>query len=497
MVTDKQVGRLFNLSNKEKTQEIAALKSGMTAKTARKYLKAQKLPSEIAVKHDWRTRKDPYADDWEKILKMLELNGGLEAKTIFEHIQKDKTVKYSEGQLRTLQRRLKIWRVLNGPDKEVFFSQIHYAGDLCESDFTDLSKLNITISGKIFEHLLFHFVLTYSNWETGTICFSESYESLSEGFQNALWELGAVAERHRTDRLSAAVNKECNPELFTERYKSLMNHYGIKSECIQVAKPNENGDIEQRHNRFKRALEQSLLLRGSRDFESVEAYKEFLKNLFVSLNRCRQEKLLEELKVMKPLPAKRLNDCKTITLKVGQSSTVNLAHNTYSVSSRLINEWIICKLYAQKIEVWYAQKKIEELPRIRGEAKHKIEYRHIIGWLIRKPGAFINYRYREDLYPSSNFRMAYDYLLEKHSSKIAVREYLAILHLAAHEGEQPVENILRILLNSGADINSTIIAEKVKTVEKGLAIPEVHIDEVSLNVYDDLLNNREEEVINE
>lgn len=497
MVTDKQVGRLMKLSNKEKTQEIAALKSGMTAKTARKYLKAQKLPSEIAVKHDWRTRKDPYAEDWEKILGMIELNGGLEAKTIFEHIQKDKTVKYSEGQLRTLQRHLKIWRVLNGPDKEIFFPQIHYAGDLCESDFTDLSKLNITIAGKIFEHLLFHFVLTYSNWEEGTICFSESYESLSEGFQNALWELGAVAKRHRTDRLSAAVNKECNPELFTERYKSLMNHYGIKSECIQVAKPNENGDVEQRHNRFKRALEQSLLLRGSRDFESVEAYKEFLKKLFVSLNSCRRDKLLEELKVMKPLPAQRLNDCKTITLKVGQSSTINLAHNTYSVSSRLINEWIICKLYAQRIEIWYAQKKIEELPRIRGEAKHKIEYRHIIGWLIRKPGAFINYRYREDLYPSSNFRMTYDYLLEKHSSKIAVREYLAILHLAAQEGEQPVENILRVLLNSGADINSTVIAEQVKSVEKGLIIPEIHIDEVSLNVYDDLLNNREEAIINE
>ena len=150
--------------------------------------------------------------------------------------------------------------------REVFFAQQHPPGRLGASDFTHMEELGVTIQGQSFPHLIYHFVLTYSNWETGTVCFSESFESLSEGLQNALWELGKVPHRHRTDRLSTAVNNMIDPVEFTDRYKGLMRYYGLESEKTQAGHGNENGDVEQRHLRFKRAVEQELMLRGSAGF---------------------------------------------------------------------------------------------------------------------------------------------------------------------------------------------------------------------------------------
>ena len=234
MVTDQQVRRLFMLNEKEKSRTIAAAKAGMDPKTARKYIKKGKLPSQIKCNHDWRTRKDPFEEDWPEILAMLEINPGLEGKTIFEYFQQINPGLYQDNQLRTLQRKLKYWRATEGPAKEVYFPQKHYPGELCASDFTHMSSIGITIRGELFKHLIYHFVLTYSNWEAFTICYSESFESLSAGLQNALWELGGVPARHRSDRMSAAVNKDCNPETFTHNYRSLLRHYGITPERTNV-----------------------------------------------------------------------------------------------------------------------------------------------------------------------------------------------------------------------------------------------------------------------
>src|SRR5262249_39778386 len=162
-----------------------------------------------------------------------------------------------------------------GPAKEVFFAQVHHPGRLGASDFTHCEELRVTIAGSPFPHLIYHFVLTYSNWETGTVCFSESLESLSEGLQNALWQLGGVPEVHRTDRLTAAVQPGAHPDVFKRRYQALLRHYGLRGQAIQAGKGNENGDVEQRHHRFKTALDQALLLRGSRDFDSRDRYATF------------------------------------------------------------------------------------------------------------------------------------------------------------------------------------------------------------------------------
>ena len=99
----------------------------------------------------------------------------------------------------------------------------------------------------------------------------------------------------------------------------------------------------------------------------------------------------------------------------------------------------------ERVEIWYGQKKVEEMPRLRGRSRHRVDYRHIIDWLVRKPGAFENYRYREELFPTSRFRMAFDELKGQLGAR-GSKEYLAILELAAKESEAKVDEALRVLL---------------------------------------------------
>lgn len=225
MVTDLQVRKLRSLDRQGITKEKAAARAGLDPKTARKYRQLSRLPSEVKLMaRDWRTKPDPFVTVWPQLEEMLGLNPGLEAKTLFVDLQRRYPGQFADGQLRTLQRRVKQWRALSGSAKEVFFDQVHYPGRLCASDFTHCTKLGVTIQGVPFDHLLYHFVLTYSNWETGTVCFAESYESLSEGLQNALAELGGVPQMHRTDRLTAAVPPGTEGASFTERYQGLLRH---------------------------------------------------------------------------------------------------------------------------------------------------------------------------------------------------------------------------------------------------------------------------------
>ena len=487
MVTDKQVRRLMKLIKTEKTRYIAANKAGMDEKTARKYVGIGRLPSELGTYHTWRTRKDPFEEVWEEIRDYLASNSGLESMTMFSYLQSKYPGKFSDGQLRTLQRKIKVWRALEGPAKEVYFAQVHHPGRLCESDFTDMSRLGVTICGEHFKHLIYHFVLTYSNWEHGTICFSESYESLSEGLQDALWQLGGVPAEHQTDRLSAAVHKVNHPEEFTRDYSSLLRHYGLTGRKIQAGHANENGDVEQSHFRFKKALDQALMLRGTREFSSRNEYQLFLDQLFEQLNRGRKGRLDEELQVLKSLPQSHYDGCKRQKVKVGPSSTIHVQHNVYSVPSRLIGEWVEIRIKAQYLELWYGQKHIETIPRIRGEYKHLIEYRHIIDWLVRKPGAFENYRYNADLFPTSRFRMSYDYLKKARPAK-ANKEYLKILHLASQETESGVDDALRTLFDQDGDITVQSVESIIKSNQVITSVREVTIDNVNLTAYDALLN---------
>ncbi len=244
MVTNRQVRKLMTLLNQEATLSTAAAKAGMDERTARKYRRLGKLPSEVRRLHDWRTRPDPFAEVWDEVRAKLEATPGLQAQTLFADLQRRRPGRFQDGQLRTLQRRVKRWRALAGRPKEVFFEQRYEPGALGQSDFTYMTALGIRIQGQPFDHLLYHFVLPYSNWEWGTVCFTESFESLSAGLQTALWKLGGAPHAHRTDRLSAAVHQEMHPEVFTRRYQALLAHYRMAGRRIQASQPHENGDIE-------------------------------------------------------------------------------------------------------------------------------------------------------------------------------------------------------------------------------------------------------------
>ncbi len=490
MVTDSQVRMVRRLSKTEKNQEIAAAKAGMAPKTARKYLRMGKQPSESQADRDWRTRPDPFAEMWEGIREQLELNPGLESKTLFARLQHDHPGRFADGQLRTLQRHIKVWRVTAGPAREVYFAQKHEPGRLGASDFTHMTELGVTIAGQSYPHLAYHFVLTYSNWETATICYSESFESLSEGLQNALWELGGAPAAHRTDSLSAAVNNMSDLDEFAARYRGLLDYYGMAGQKTQPGRANENGDVEQRHHRFKRALDQALMLRGSRDFANTDEYRLFMKALLAQLNAGRRARLAEEIAVLRGLPERRTESYKRELVRVDSGSLIHVDRSAYSVPSRLIGARVEARLYMDQIEVWYAQTRMEVLPRLRGRGKHRVDYRHIIDWLVRKPGAFESYRYREDLFPTSRFRMAYDALRESDGPGVA-RRYLEILELAAREGEDRVDGALRVLLEGGEPLNCDAVRAILDREGSIAAVTDVAVTTVDLRQFDALFTRAE------
>lgn len=492
MVTDQQVRRLFTVQNKYEYRYQAADAAGISSKTARKYRKTGKLPSQCRVEHTWSTRRDPFADDWAFVVQLLEdTQATLQAHTILDYLQRANPGKYHNGQLRTLQRRIKAWKALYGPAKEIFFSQVYYPGQWACSDFTSMNKLNITIAQQPFEHIFYHFVLCYSNWQTGRICFSESFESLSLGIQDALWKLGGVPSLHRTDNLTSAVHKVGHPDVFTDKYRALSTHYGFESSKTNPASPHENGDVEKSNDLFKKAVDQSLIIRGSRDFDTIEQYAQFLQKIIDRMNENCHKRFAEELEVLRELPNLRYDDYETRTCKVGRGGTFRLLHNTYSAHSRLAGEKIKVRVFADKLEIWYAQRYIETLPRLRGENGHHINYRHIIDRLVRKPGAFENYCYKDDMFPTSLFRIAYNILRDTCSIRQASKEYLKILELAAKEGESLVNEALRLLINLDEEIEFEKVKQFIDSKQKAPEPTEVHIEPVDINDYDMLLETPE------
>lgn len=490
MVKDRQVRRLLGLLALGRPMRVASASSGMCERTGRRYRDLGKLPSEVAPDHRWRTRVDPFADVWPEIHEQLEASPRLQAKTLFGWLQRRYPGRFQDGQLRSFQRGVKVWRATCGPAKEVFFGQVHHPGRLCASDFTHMTSLNVTIGGQVFEHLIYHFVLTYSNWESATICFSESFESLSEGLQNALWELGGVPARHRSDRMSAAVNNLSDRAEFTARYQSLLEHYGLEREMINARQAHENGDAEQSHRRFKEAVDQELLLRGSREFATRADYANFLRELIARRNAGRQKRLDDEMPLLQALPSGRHEAFQRLRVRVDSGSLIKVKRNVYSVDSRLIGEWVDVCVKADHLEVWYGQKEVDRLPRLMGRQKHRINYRHVIDWLVRKPGAFEDYRYREDLFPTSRFRMAYDALKESMGSR-ASQQYVQILHLAAHEGESVVDEALRVLLQDERPVTFEAVEEFVRRGQTAPAATDVFVEMTDLVLFDSLLSHKE------
>lgn len=439
--TNQQVKKLMKYKQTT-TQEVAALKAGMSIKTARKYLKARSLPSELSRPHNWVTRTNPFTEVWEEITSFLFGAPRVQAKTIFQYLQNKYPGRFQEGQLRTLQRRCQQWQALHGPEKAVMFSQEHLPGNQSQSDYTNMDGLEIKLAGQHFKHLLFHFMLTYSRWEHVMICYEESFLSLTQGYEQAVWSLGAVAKEHRTDNLSAATRAIGGGREFTERWQNVMRHYGVVPSRNNPGVSNENGSIEKSHDLFKTAVEQRLILRGNRNFRDLQEYEEFLVDVQKSRNSARQAALVVEVEALQNLPTEKWLTPKVVPVRVSPASTVQIEKTTYSVPSRLISYVLMAHIYYDKIQLYYGQKCLQEMPKSRHTAV--IDYRHIIDSLLRKPGAFAHYQYREALFPQVCFRQAYDVLCQ-YSAARGHKYYLELLLLAKLHGEQQVAASLALL----------------------------------------------------
>jgi hypothetical protein len=443
-VTNEQVKKLMIESSKIGISG-AALKARMSEKTARKYRKLGKLPSELRYKREYRTRIDHFEGDWDEVSGMLQVSDGkLEAKTIMQYLIEKYPDQYKSKHLRTLQRKIKQWHCEYGRDKPVIFRQDLTPGRQSQSDWTHMDACGVTIAGQPFKHLLFHFMLPYSRHETVMVCYTESYETLSRGFEQAVEEIDGLCLEHRTDNLTAATQKSGGSRVFTKRWKSLLAHYDVTPSRNNPGESHENGSVEKSHDLFKKAVVQQLLLRGSNNFASLKEYEAFVFKLKDKRNAERHERFMEEKKLLKRLPPGAFNEASMIKVRVNPSSLIRLQNSTYSVPSRLIGSMLDAYIYRDHIDLYFGRSKVATLPR--AEDGIQIDYRHIIGSLIRKPGAFESYQYKAALYPNVSFRLAYDALKAGFSS--ASKRYCELLHLAKMEGEHDVTSAIDLLLEA-------------------------------------------------
>jgi len=452
----------------------------MSEKSARKYRDRNGLPSQQKKSpRNYRTRTDPFVDVWTEVQEKLEVEPGLKAKTLFEWLQAryndSQTVRFPDSVRRSFERRVNQWRSLHGPGKTVYFSQEHHPGRLAASDFTNCNELGVKIAGLRFDHLFYHCVLTFSNQESVSLCFSESFESLSTGIQKAFWEFGGVPLRHRSDSLAAAVRNHTTQRELTERYAALMAYYNCEAERTNPQCANENGDVESANHHLKSRIDQALLLRGSRNFDSREDYVRFVEDLVAKANLGRRKDYLEEMAHLRQLPDTRLDtDDMVKGIQVTASSTIVVRTNTYSVPSRLIGNMVDLRIGAESITVTHCGHVIQTMPRLVGKKLVAINYRHIVDSLMRKPGAFASYRYREEMFPTSSFRMAWDNLRAAHSEKVADRLYIELLHLAAYESQEAVANALRHLL--ATEVTLDVDAVRKLVVESTMIRPVTEVD---------------------
>ena len=491
--TETQVRIAMRERVQGKTQEQAAAKANLRSRqTVAKYEALERYPSEMKRLRTYRTHADAFEEDWPEIEPMLREGAGLEAKALFEWLCEQKPEKYRAGQLRTFQRRVEQWRGLN-QSQVASLDQVRMPGEMMQLDGTWLTELKVTIRGELFRHLLIHCVLPYSNWEWGRVAQSESLSAVRLGLQSSLRKLGYVPESVQTDnsaaatrRLGIAEEEEAGQERgYTASYLQLLEHYGLKAASTHVASPNENGDVEAQNGALKRALEQQLLLRGSRDFDDIEAYEAFVFEVMAKRNRSRQPWLDEEIAVMKPVTATALATSIMQKVCVSRSSLIRVLKKSYSVPTSLIGKEVTVHIQEWTVDVYYAGQWVERLPRAIGTQNHHINYRHLIDSLLRKPGGFRSYRFREELFPRLIFRQAWEQLQQWHSPRRADLLYLQVLHLAARTLEEDVALALELLVQSGQAWNLEDV--KLLLAPEAVAVPQLETGTVDLALYDRLL----------
>jgi len=438
-------------------QASASARAGVSERTGRRIEAGQLNPLENKDRH-WRTRKDPFAEVWDsEVVPLLEEQPRLNATTLFEDLQDRHPGRYPNGRKRTFQRRVKAWKGLHGPDKEVMFRQVQEPGRQGLSDFTQLKAVEVTIDGEALAHRLYHFRLAFSGWShLKVVLGGESYTALAEGLQEALWRLGGAPREHRSDSLSAAYKNLTahEQEDLTERYEALCKHYGMAPTRNNRGLGHENGAVESPHGHIKRRIEQALLLRGSADFESLDTYRVWLDGIVRRFNRRCGEALEIERAQLGALPPRRTTDFTEQVVPVTTSSTIEVKRVLYTVPSRLIGERLRLHIFDDHIEGYIGSAQAVSLPRVYAVSHERrarcIDYRHVIASLARKPQAFRYSQLRDDLLPNATYRRIWAELDARLEPRAACKRIVAILALAARaDCEQSLGAYLLRRLDTG------------------------------------------------
>lgn len=469
------------------TQETAAAKSGVSIRSGRRIDKAGG-PRPTA-ERDWRTRPDPLDAVWQtELLPILRAEPSLTGTTLLEYLLDHYPAHYDQSVLRTLQRRVKQWRALEGPDKDIIFRQ---QAAIAVQGFSDFSHPNdvVLIGGQPFAHLFYQFRLAFSGWRSVTVVQGgESFVALSEGLQRALLQAGGSPEEHRTDSLSAARNNKQN--VWTDDYEALCQHYGMTPTRNNLGKSHENGVVECANGSFKHRLSQQLTLRGSNSFRHMDEYQAFVDKVVHQLNRRVRQRFAEEQQALQPLPDSGVPRYQTLTLKVTRSATIEVKRVLYTVPSRLIGERVNIQLYHDKLALYVGQTKALTLPRVYPKPDEsrarRIDYKHVIRSLASKPQAFRYSQLRDDLLPTPTYRTLWEHVDRVLPKREACKWMVTVLRLAyEYDCESPLgAELLRDVLDGKLPDIKTIQARFLRT---GDLVDHVSTPQHALAGYDDLL----------
>jgi hypothetical protein len=478
-------------SRQTSTPTVAAAMAGFSRATGYRIEADPTLPSQKKRPRE-RRRPDPIAHLWEaEVVPMLVAAPGIRAVGVFDEMRR-RHPELPDGVRRTLERRIRQWRAMHGPEQDVMFSQEHPPGRMGLSDFTDVAELGITIAGAPLDHRLYHFRLAFSGFEHAHVILGgESYVALAEGVQNALWALGGVPELHRTDSLSAAfrnLDAAAQADL-TKRYEALVAHYGMVATRNNPGMAHENGSIESPHGHLKRVIEDELLLRGSRDFTDLDAYRRFIDEVIGRRNARNRKKIEIEKAELGELPERRTTDYEEARVIVTSRGGFVLKLVFYTVPSRLIGHWLTVRVWDDRLVCFLGSTEVVTLRRGRSPDHHKhvhvVDYRHVIHALRKKPMALLNLVYRDQLFPREAYSKAFEALLAGVGDKRACRTMVGLLALAHDRAcEAELAELIAADLNAGRLPDLDGLRERFQP--PATAVPEIRIEMPSLDSYDEL-----------
>jgi hypothetical protein len=490
-VTDHQM-RLYMKLRQTNPTAVAAAKASIGLATAYRIENDPRLPSQKKSPRG-RRRSDPLADVFDsEVVPLLKAAPGIRPVALFEEMLR-RHPHLGSGIRRTLERRIRAWRAIHGEEQEVIFRQRHEPGRLGLSDFTQMGRAGITIAGQPLEHRLYHFRLAWSGFEHAHVVLGgESFVALAEGLQNAFWSLGGVPREHRSDSLSAAFRnfESQTREDLTRRYDELCRHYGMQPTRNNAGIAHENGAIEGPHGHLKRAIEDALLIRGSRDFDDLAGYRRFIDEIVSRRNARNAKRIDAERAELKALPERRSADYEEITVRVTTSGGFTLRKVFYTVPSRLIGHRLRVRLHDDRLELFIGGTHLLTLPRGRASPSGKhdqvVNYRHVIHSLRKKPMALLGLVYRDRLFPRQAYRRTFDVLLERLPERQACRTMVDLLALAHERGcEAELADELAATLEAAA--LPDMAALRARFAPDPARLPNVVVQLASLDAYEALI----------